>query len=127
MQTLLLDQVAWDLVLTNAGNIAVASDPYSQAQDVASSIKLFEGELWYDTTVGVPYFGPKFQGGGLTGDILGYAPPLNYVRQLWQKAALLVPGVVKASVFFSGFSNRVLSGQVQVANSNSQSTSVNVG
>ncbi len=42
--TLLLDQVTWDLAVDTSGNIAVASDPYSQAQDAASSIKTFAGE-----------------------------------------------------------------------------------
>jgi len=56
MNTLLLDTDKWDLVLDVSGNIAVASDPYSVAQDGASALKLVSGELWYDTTRGVPYF-----------------------------------------------------------------------
>ncbi len=48
--TLLLDQVTWDLAVDNVRHIAVASDPYSQAQDAASSIKTFAGEVYYDTT-----------------------------------------------------------------------------
>ncbi len=56
MNTLLLDQVTWDLAVDTSGNIAVAADPYSQAQDAASSIKTFAGEVYYDTTRGIPYF-----------------------------------------------------------------------
>ena len=41
MNTLLLDQTAWDLVLDSAGNIALAAVPYARAQDVASAIKTF--------------------------------------------------------------------------------------
>ncbi|AJJ19826.1 hypothetical protein [Yersinia intermedia] len=53
--TLLLDRTAWDLVLDANGDIAMASLPYSIAQDVASAIKTFIGECWYDTSQGVPY------------------------------------------------------------------------
>ena len=56
MNTLLLDASAWDLVLDANGDIALAAPPYAVAQDVASAISLFLGELWYDTTQGVPYF-----------------------------------------------------------------------
>ena len=52
-QTLLLDPLKWDLVVDAAGNIAVASPPYALAQDAASSIKLFSGECYYDTSIGV--------------------------------------------------------------------------
>ena len=66
MKTLLLDVESWDVILDAASNIAIASEPYAVAQDVASAIKLFAGELWYDTTKGVPYFA----------SILGKSPPV---------------------------------------------------
>ena len=56
MNTLLLDRTVWDLVLDAGGNIARASNPYAVAQDVASAIKLFRGELFYDTAKGIPYW-----------------------------------------------------------------------
>ena len=56
MKTLLLDQTTWDLTLDANNNIALAAEPYAFAQDAASAIRLFQGELWYDTTRGVPYF-----------------------------------------------------------------------
>ncbi len=104
MKTLLLDRTAWDLVVDASGDIAVASDPYSKAQDAASAVRLFQGELYYDTTKGVPYFG----------QILGLAPPLNYMRQKFVDAAKTVPGVVAAAAFISSFVGRKVSGQVQV-------------
>lgn len=104
--TLLLDRSTWDLVLDVSGNIAVASDPYSLAQDAASAIKLFQGELWYDTSQGIPYFQ----------QILGQAPHFSYMKAQFIKAALTVPGVVAAQVFISGFQDRIISGQVQVTN-----------
>lgn len=101
--TLLLDQTTWDLVLDISGNIAVASEPYSLAQDAASAIKLFQGELWYDTTKGIPYDA-----------ILGYSPPLAYLKSLFEAAALTVPGVVEARCFIASATGRTITGQVQV-------------
>lgn len=106
MQTLLLDTVKWDLVLDLFGNIAVASDPYSQAQDAASAIRLFQGELWYDTTQGVPYWA----------SILGKSPPLALMKAKFAEAALSIPGVVSAQCFISGVKNRQVVGQVQLSN-----------
>ena len=103
MQTLLLDRTAWDLVLDANANIALASDPYSLAQDVASAVKCFQGECWFDTTVGIPQW-----------QILGEWPSLEFVRAQYEAAALTVPGVVAAKCVFTGFENRVLSGQIQV-------------
>lgn len=103
MQTLLLDTVSNDLVLDINGNIAIASEPYSLAQDAASAIKTFLGEMYYDTTVGVPY-----------ASILGKAPLIPFLKAQLVKAALTVPGIVSAQVAISAFSQRVLSGQIQV-------------
>lgn len=102
--TLLLDTATWDLTVDSFGNIAVASDPYSLAQDAASAIKTFLGELYYDTTVGVPW---------LT-QILGQAPSLALLKQQLVDAALTVPGIASAQVFISSFTDRVVTGQVQV-------------
>src|SRR6185503_4066567 len=107
MNTLLLDPGTWDLTIDKSRNIAVTTGAYAMAQDAASEIKLFEGELWFDTTRGVPYWT----------QVLGLAPPLSLVRELFSQAAFLVPGVVTAQVFFTAFAKRKLSGQVQVTNS----------
>jgi hypothetical protein len=104
MQTLLLDTLVWDLAADASGNIAVASEPYSLAQDAASAIRLFQGELYYDTSQGIPYFS----------QILGQAPPLSLVKTYFVQAALTVPGVVKARCFIASWVDRVVSGQVQV-------------
>lgn len=102
MDTLLLTQDRWDLCLDAAGNIAVAARPYSLAQDVASAIRLFLGELWYDTTRGVPYFE----------SVLGHTPPLSEFQALMVRAALTVPGVVAAQCVLASFENRTVTGQV---------------
>ena len=104
MKTILLDRTKWDLVKDLSGNIALASEPYALAQDAASAIRLFSGELWYDTTRGVPYWR----------QILGKWPSLAYVKARLVDAALTVPGVTGARCFVSSFRDRHITGQVQV-------------
>ncbi len=101
--TLLLDQSEWDLVIDSAGNIAMASPPYALAQDVASAVRLFLAELWYDTTKGIPYFE----------DVLGKLPPLPLLTGYIERAALAVPGVVTAQCIISAFDSREITGQIQ--------------
>jgi hypothetical protein len=108
MDTLLLDRSTWDFVLDVGGDIAIASNPYALAQDAASAIKLFQGELWYDTTQGVPYWT----------QILGKPPNFNLIKAKFVLAALTVPEVVAARVFISSFSERKITGQVQVTDKN---------
>lgn len=113
--TLLLDTVTWDLVLDASGNIAMARAPYAAAQDAASSIKLFQGELWFDTSQGVPYFS----------QVLGKLPPLNYMKALFETAALTVPAISSATVFLTSITNRTIRGQVQTSTSSGQIAAVN--
>lgn len=104
--TLYLDPVAWDLVLDASGGIALASEPYSYAQDAASAIRTFIGECWYDTTIGLPYWA----------QILGHVPSLELLKAYLTDAALTVPGVTAAQVFITS-ADRTISGQVQVTDS----------
>jgi hypothetical protein len=105
--TILLDIIAWDLVLDSSGNIAAADPPYALAQDAASAIKTFLGECYFDTSVGVPYMTA----------ILGKTPPLALLKQTLVTAAQTVPGVDPGSVkcFISSITGREVAGQVQVA------------
>jgi hypothetical protein len=112
--TLLLDQSAWDLVIDSSGNIARADPPYALAQDVASAVRLFLGELWFDTTKGVPYFG----------DILGKLPPIALIQSRLRDAALTVPGVVSAQVIIDSLTERKVTGQVQFIDENGASNGV---
>lgn len=108
MNTLLLDQTAWDLVLDGAGNIALASNPYSIAQDCASAVRTFLGECRYDTTLGLPYFE----------SILGKLPPPNFVKQKMIDACLTIPEVQSVNIVFTEFSARALTGQIQITDIN---------
>jgi hypothetical protein len=107
VNTLLLDRTVWDLCADAAGNIAMASEPYALAQDAASAIKLFAGELWYDTAQGIPYFE----------EILGHGPPVAFLKAAFTNAALAVPGVVSAVCFIESIEDRTVRGQVQIRDS----------
>jgi hypothetical protein len=108
LDTLYLDPDAWDLALDASGNIAMASEPYSLAQDAASAVRTFQNEVYYDTTLGVPYFS----------ELLNQMPPLSLLKSSLVTAAMTVPGVVSAQVFISGIADRVATGQVQVTDQN---------
>lgn len=116
MRTLLLDPDTWAPVVDANNNIAVADEPYAIAQDVASAVKLFAGELYYDNEKGVPYFERIF----------GEQPDGQYINAQVEKAALTVPGVVSAKAFIVQFKERALSGQVQVVDLNGTTTVVNL-
>ena len=124
MDTLLLDVGTWDLVLDANGNIAVASAPYSLAQDVASSIRTFLAEVWYDTAQGVPYWQP----------ILGKAPPISLFQEYMVQAALnAVPTtadvyVVSAQALIESYdpSTRTVTGQLQFKDSNGKPGTVQI-
>lgn len=96
---------SWDLTVSAGGDIALATDDAALAQDVASAIRLFAGELYYDTTQGIPYFE----------QILGKAYTPNLIASLISEAALTVPGVAKATVSLDSVTSlRQLSGTVFV-------------
>lgn len=102
MKTLFLNPDTWDLAIDDEGNIAMAKDPYSKAQDVASAIRLFKGELFYDTTQGIPYFD----------ETLGKKQSYALYQYRIEQAAMSVPGVVTAKAILRGGNGRILSGQV---------------
>lgn len=102
MNTLLLDNTNWDLLADAAGNIAVAQAPYALAQDVASAVKLFLGELWYNAPAGIPYFE----------EILGHAPPIGAFQDYIARAAMTVPGVAQAQCTIQSLEGRTITGAV---------------
>lgn len=118
MQTLLLTLDQWDLCTDAVGNLAVASDPYSVAQDVASACRAFEGDIWYNQSAGIPYFQ----------SILGKQTPIELLKQWLVQQALLVPGCTNPAVYISSIANRQVSGQIQFTDSNGvqQTTAISV-
>lgn len=106
MNTLLLDLDTWDLTVNSSGNIAVATGPYAIAQDVASAVRLFQGELWYDYQAGIPYFD----------QILGHLPSAQYMKSQFIAAGETVPEVASIKCFLTGpdRATRLVGGQLQI-------------
>jgi hypothetical protein len=100
MNSLLLDRTTWDLCKDANGNIALASNPYAVAQDVACAVQTFLGEVWYDTTQGVDWFGTT----------LGQSPPAPFIQAKVETVAKAVPDVQDARCTITGLSGRNLSG-----------------
>jgi hypothetical protein len=101
-KSFLLDPATWDLTVTGTHDIALAAQPYAQAQNAACAIKLFLGEDYYDTTRGVPYWE----------QVLGHWPPVSLMKSLFMQAAMTVPFVVSAQCFIDSIVDRRPKGQV---------------
>lgn len=114
MKTLLLDLTGWDVLLDAAGNLAIAQAPYQRAQDVASALRTFLAEVWYDVSVGIPYFQ----------QILGHTPPLTVFQEMMIAAAMTVPGVVSAECTIEAFEDRRVTGQVTFTTDDGQTQTV---
>ena len=116
MNTLLLDLGLWDLTLDAFGNIALAAEPYALAQDVASACRTVLGEVYYDTTLGVDYFG----------QIFGLTPPTSVFQEMFVAAALTVPDVVSATCNIEAYDpvTRLATGQVLFTDSSHQTQTV---
>lgn len=108
--TLLLNKNSWDLSIDALGNIAMDSTSYAVAQDVASAVKTIQGELYYDTSQGIPY--PTLVWGK------NYVPQL--VQSLIEAAAKSVPGVVQTQATLELSTSRQLTGAVRIINENGQ-------
>lgn len=104
MNTILLLPDSWDICLDSNNNIAMASNPYSIAQDVASAIRLFASELYYNTNKGLPYFE----------QILAQSSPESVMKTQAELAALTVPEVVQARCTALYINNRVMTGTIEV-------------
>lgn len=117
MKTLLLDLDNWDLCIDASGNIALATEPYAIAQDVASYLKTFAGECYYDDTKGIPYFS----------EILGQNPPVSLFQEYMVTNALQVPLVVPNPAplcSITGFENRGVQGQITFTDSDGTTQTV---
>jgi hypothetical protein len=106
VNTLLLS-ADWDLTLDNAGNLAVARGGYAIAQDCASAVRLWRGELWYATNLGVVYANQIFGAYPI--------PSASFLKAQFVGACLTVSGVVSVACFLTGPGfNRVVGGQLQI-------------
>lgn len=113
-KTLLLDTDEWDLVLDANGDIALADEPYAISQDVASAIRTFKTDCWYDQRKGMPYWQ----------QILGHYPPMALVRSAIVKEAMGEPKVVQVTVNRLGITDRRVTGEVLVIDADGRENGV---
>lgn len=78
----------WDLHVTAAGGLPVATGPEAIAQDVANAFRLFTHDAWYFPERGIPHFLLE----------LSAHPKINVLRQRLRQAALAVDGVADCEV-----------------------------
>ena len=105
----------WDLDVDAYGNWRTVGDAtpgdltgpgYRLAQDVATRCLSWRGEVYFDTTQGVPYAG-----------ILGEYATISYLQQLYTVEALAVPTCAQAipDLTLQRGSKRLLTGTITVA------------
>lgn len=116
MDTLYLDPQTWDLLTDSNGNIAMATDEYAIAQDVASAGLLWKGEHIYNSVRGIPY----------KNGILGQRPSIAMLADWYTTEGLTVPNVAAVNPVFQ-FDQRKLSGQLQITTDNGEQINVNIG
>ncbi|EEO27188.1 hypothetical protein [Oxalobacter paraformigenes] len=117
MNTMFLNPDTWDLVVDVDGNIAMASDSYAIAQDVASACRLWKGEARYDTTRGMPY----------EQSILGQMPPMSMLNRWFENEAETVPEVGSVlPVLYLDRQHSTLAGQLQITRDNGEEISISV-
>lgn len=104
--TLFLLPDTWDLTLDSNNNIAIATDEYQQAQDIATSCRVFLADDYYNKQDGIPYH-----------EIIGNSGyPLSlYQRNLYDRAKL-VEGIVTVDIKLDALRDRVLSGAIMFTN-----------
>ncbi|MBS0961135.1 MULTISPECIES: hypothetical protein [Acetobacter] len=112
---LLLDAATWDLVIDAQGNIAQAAAPYAIVQNVACAVRVFLGECWYNTALGLPYLE----------HVLGRSQSVALFRSDVEQVARTVQGVSRAVCVLTDISpQRRLSGIIQLALEDGTRTSV---
>lgn len=104
----------WDFDLDAFGNVATTGDStgdpeYRLAQDAATRVLSWQGEVYYDDTIGIPY--PS---------ILGGPPSLPFISSLYAQQAVLANGVKQCvpDFTYTPGAQRELTGQLLVADAN---------
>lgn len=110
-----LNTAAWDIALDDTGSLAIASNPYAVAQDVACACSTFLGEAWYDTTLGIPYYER----------ILGHWPGTQLINTKMQTEALKLDYVQSAACTVTvGKQDRLASGVMTITDQNNVESTV---
>ena len=102
MITWALESYSWDVYTDEVGNIALKSGNSRLAQDVASSVRVFTGELPFDIERGVDYNKPDTN--------------RQLLNDQMNQQARLIDGVQDSIVVFEELKDRKLKPVVYVTN-----------
>lgn len=94
----------WDLMLDDMGNLATISGGIETAQAVATSCRVWRGEMIYDTTRGVPY----------KSEVFGVVPNFSMIETYLENEAKRIENVNSITVNMDSFNNRRLTPDIQV-------------
>ena len=109
MKTWKLDN-NWDVCLDDLNNVATIEGNERLAQDIASSVRLFKGELMFDVDRGVAYDKPDEVRATLKSDM--------------NEQALLVEGVEDSMVVFNNLTERTLNATIYATNEEGETITV---
>lgn len=105
--TLFLHPEKWDIWLDTSGNIAIATDEYQQAQDIASSCRVFLKDDYYNQQDGIPYLE----------EIMGKSSyPISLYQRNLHDRSMLVDGIISIDVQLKTFKDRILEGAIIFTN-----------
>ena len=111
MITWSLDNTTWDIgVDPDTKSIALKDSNYQIAQDVASSVRVWKGELPFDVERGIEYGKPENLRGVLNFEMRNQAKKIN--------------GVNEASVVFNKLEDRILDVTIYVTTIEGQTVEV---
>lgn len=109
MKTWKLDK-DWDVGLDDLNNIAMVDGNDRLAQDVASSVRVFKGELPFDVDRGVAYDKPD--------------EVRNTLKNDMNEQALLVDGVSDSITVFNNLTDRLLNVTIYATNEEGETITV---
>jgi hypothetical protein len=104
----------WDIGLDESGDIATVTGPYAIAQNVANAVRLFTDDAYFDADKGIPHFEVE----------LGHLPPMSVLRTRILAATLAVEGVSDATVEFTSYTDRLLSGEILITTTDGERVNV---
>lgn len=104
----------WDLQLDAMGNIATINGGLQTAQDVATSCRVWKGEVVYDTERGVPY----------KEEIFGQKPNLSLLQADYETEAKRIGGVASVEVVVDSFKDKKLVPDIRITLENGEEYNV---
>lgn len=109
MKTWKLDS-NWDICLDDLNNVATIDGNERLAQDIASSVRVFKGELMFDVNRGVEYDKPD--------------EVRNTLKSDMNEQVLLVDGVEDSMVVFNNLTDRLLNVTIYATNAEGETITV---